>query len=189
MLIIIILGVTLDTLATVKTPLSLPTSIIELAFSLLFIYYRKKKFKMASVKGTARLLVLAGGAKPSPAIGQALGPLGVNMMEFCKDFNVKSATYKASALMRVKLTAFEDRTFTYTVLAPPVTWYLKRVTGLAKGSALPGKVVAGSVSLKAIYEIAVSKEKFDATCAGLPLESLTRSIAATAKTMGLKIVR
>jgi large subunit ribosomal protein L11 len=144
---------------------------------------------MSAVKGTARLLVLAGGAKPSPAIGQALGPLGVNMMEFCKDFNVKSAMYKGSALMRVKLTAFEDRTFTYNVLAPPVTWYLKRVTGLAKGSSAPGKVVAGSVSLKAIYEIAVSKEKFDSTCSGLPLESLTRSIAATAKTMGLKIVR
>jgi len=144
---------------------------------------------MSAVKGTARLLVLAGGAKPSPAIGQALGPLGVNMMDFCKDFNAKSAAFKASALMRVKLTAFEDRTFTYAILAPPVTWYLKRVTGLAKGSPAPGKVQAGTVSLKAVYEIAVSKEKHDATCAGLPLESIARSIAATAKTMGLKVVR
>ena len=144
---------------------------------------------MSAVKGTARLLVLAGAAKPSPAIGQALGPLGVNMMDFCKDFNAKTSAYKASALLRVKLTALEDRTFTYEVHAPPVTWYLKRVTGLAKGSPAPGKVVAGNLSLKAVYEIAVSKEKHDAMCTGLPLESIARSVAATAKTMGLKLVR
>jgi large subunit ribosomal protein L11 len=144
---------------------------------------------MASVKGTARLLVMAGGAKPSPAIGQALGPLGVNMMEFCKDFNVKSAAFKPSAQMRVKLTAFEDRTFTYTILAPPTTWYLKRVTGLAKGAALPGSQVVGNLSVKAVYEIARSKEQFDPMCKGLALESIARSIAATAKTMGLKLTR
>ena len=144
---------------------------------------------MASVKGTARMLVLAGGAKPSPAIGQALGPLGVNMMEFCKDFNAKTTAYKASALLRVKLTAFEDRSFKYDVLAPPLTWYLKRVTGLAKGSSSPGKVVVGDVSLKALYEIAKSKEKHDAMFTGLPLESITRSVAATARSIGLRVVR
>lgn len=144
---------------------------------------------MAAVKGTARLLVLAGSAKPSPAIGQALGPLGVNMMEFCKDFNAKSAQFKTSALMRVKLTAFEDRTFKYTILAPPSSWYLKRVTGLEKGSSEPGKKAVGSVSLKAVYEIALSKEKFDPTCTGLPIESIARSVAATAKSMGLKLTR
>ena len=144
---------------------------------------------MSAIKGTARLALLAGAAKPSPAIGQALGPLGVNMMEFCKDFNAKTTAFKASAMLRVKLTAFEDRTFKYDVLAPPLTWYLKRVTGLAKGSPAPGKVVVGQVSLKALYEIALSKEKHDATFTGLPLESITRSIAATAKSIGLKIVR
>jgi large subunit ribosomal protein L11 len=144
---------------------------------------------MSALKGTARLLLFAGGAKPSPAIGQALGPLGVNMMEFCKDFNAKTTAYKPSAQMRVKLSAFEDKTFKYTLYAPPTTWYLKRVTGLAKGSVAPGKVVAGNVSLKALYEIAVSKEKHDPTCSGLPLESICRTIAASAKTMGLKVVR
>lgn len=144
---------------------------------------------MAAVKGTARLLILGGAAKPSPAIGQALGPLGVNMMEFCKDFNAKSAVYKSSALMRIKLTAFEDRTFTYTILAPPTSWYLKRVTGIAKGSAEPGKVSAGTVRLAAIYEIAVSKEKHDPMCTGLPLESIAKSVAASARSMGLTLVR
>lgn len=144
---------------------------------------------MAAVKGTARLLVMAGGAKPSPAIGQALGPLGVNMMEFCKDFNAKTAAYKASAQLRVKLTAFEDRTFKYQILAPPTTWYLKRVTGVEKGAAQPGKQAVGNVSLKAIYEIAVSKEKHDPMFTGLPLDSIARTIAASAKSMGLKLVR
>ena len=144
---------------------------------------------MAAVKGVARLLVLAGGAKPSPAIGQALGPLGVNMMEFCKDFNAKTTAYKPSAMMRVKLTAYEDRTFKYAVLAPSTTWYLKRVTGVAKGSADPGSVTCGEVSVKAIYEIAASKAKWDATCTGIKLESIAKSVVASARTMGLKVVR
>jgi large subunit ribosomal protein L11 len=144
---------------------------------------------MAAVKGIARLLVLAGSAKPSPAIGQALGPLGVNMMEFCKDFNGKTAAFKTSALMRVRLTAFEDRTFKFVVMAPPTTWYLKRVTGLAKGSSEPGKKLVGEVSVKALYEIAVSKEKYDRTCTGVPLQALVKTIASTAHTMGLKVVR
>lgn len=144
---------------------------------------------MAAVKGTARLLVQAGAAKPSPAIGQALGPLGVNMMEFCKDFNAKTGNYKGSALMRVKLTAFEDRTFKYVLHAPPTSWYLKRVTGITKGAATPGKETVGTVSVKAIYEIAKSKQQFDAALASYSLESLAKSIAASAKGMGLKLVR
>jgi large subunit ribosomal protein L11 len=144
--------------------------------------------KTSGIKGTARLALLAGAAKPSPAIGQALGPLGVNMMEFCKDFNAKTAAYKASAQMRVKLTAFEDKTFTYVLLAPPTTWYLKRVTGLAKGAS-NHKATIGDVSLKAIYEIALSKEKHDPMCQGLPLPSLCKTIMASAKSLGLRVVR
>ena len=130
----------------------------------------------------------AGGAKPSPAIGQALGPLGVNMMEFCKDFNAKTTLYKPSALMRVKLTAFEDRSYKYGVYAPPTSWYLKRVTGLAKGAS-NHKASVGEVSLKAVYEIALSKEKHDPMCSGLPIESLCRTIMASARSMGFKVVR
>lgn len=144
---------------------------------------------MSAIKGVARLLVNAGSAKPSPAIGQALGPLGVNMMEFCKDFNSKTGDYKPSATLRVKLTAYEDRSFNYTILAPPTSWYLKRVTGLKKGSTQPGKVPVGTVSLKAIYEIAKSKEQHDPMCKGLPLESLVNSIAASAKSMGLTLTK
>jgi len=141
----------------------------------------------AAVKGTARLLVLAGGAKPSPAIGQALGPLGVNMMEFTKDFNAKTAGFRPSALMRVRLTAFDDRTFKYSVLAPPTSWFLKRAAGVAKGAAAPGKEVAGSVSVEAVYEIARAKQAHDAGLREVSLEGLARSIVASARSMGIAV--
>jgi large subunit ribosomal protein L11 len=144
---------------------------------------------MSAVKGFARLLLQAGGAKPSPAIGQALGPLGVNMMEFCKDFNAKTTLYKPSALMRVKLTAFEDRSYKYGVYAPPTSWYLKRVTGVAKCSSDPGSTSCGDVSIKAVYEIAQSKAKWDPTFAGVPLESICKTVIASARTCGFTIVK
>jgi len=142
---------------------------------------------MAAVKGVARILVTAGAAKPSPALGQALGPLGVNMMEFCKDFNAKTAHLKPSASMRVRLTAFEDRTFKYVLMAPPNSWYLKRVTGVARGSGATGKEVAGTVSVKAIYEIAKSKQAFDPLLGSMELEAIARCVAGSARSMGLKL--
>jgi len=142
---------------------------------------------MAAIKGTARLLVLAGGAKPSPAIGQALGPLGVNMMEFCKDFNARTAALKPSALMRVRLTAFDDRSFRYALLAPPTSWFLKRAAGVAKGASAPGKETIASVSAKAVYEIARVKQRHDPALAEIPLESLARSIVASARSMGIRV--
>lgn len=142
---------------------------------------------MAAVKGVARVMVLAGQAKPSPALGQAFGPLGVNMMEFAKDFNAKTSQFKSSTLLRVRLTAFDDRTFKYIILAPTNTWYLKRVTGLEKGSTNPGKDVAGDVSIRALYEIAKSKKQFDPMMKGLPLESICKSIIGSARSMGLKV--
>jgi large subunit ribosomal protein L11 len=144
---------------------------------------------MAAVKGITRIRVPAGVAKPAPALGQALGPLGVNMMEFCKDFNAKTATFKNSAVMRVKLTAFEDRTFKYIIMAPANTWYLKRVTGISKMASNPGKETVGTVSLKALYEIAKSKQAFDPFHKGLELEGIVKNLAGSARSMGLKLVR
>lgn len=163
--------------------------------------------------------------------------------EFCKDFNAKTAQFKASALMRVKLTAFDDRwarpprlararahdgactanagaiadpyaniqaaqccfratapsttrsvsmfhvdhvvlpsnspllhrrTFKYQVLAPPTSWYLKRVTGLTKGASQPGKETIGTVNVKAIYEIALSKQQFDEKLALYDVEAVAK---------------
>lgn len=142
---------------------------------------------MAAVKGHAMLLVNAGIAKPSPKVGQALGPLGVNMMEFCKQFNDKTSHFKASAVMRVKVTAYEDRTFDFETFPPSTTWFLKRVTGIRKGASNPGHAKVGTVSLKAIYEIAKVKQAHDPRLSILPLESITKSVASSAKTLGLEI--
>lgn len=144
---------------------------------------------MAAVKGVTRIRVPAGVAKPAPALGQALGPLGVNMMEFCKDFNAKTAAIKNSAVMRVRLTAFEDRTFKYVILAPSTTWYLKRVTGLPKMASSPGKETVGSVSVRALYEIAQSKQAHDPFHRGLALEGIVKNLAGSARSMGLLLVR
>ena len=111
------------------------------------------------------------------------------MMEFCKQFNAATANFKPSALMRVHLTAFDDRTFKYTVGAPSTSWYLKRVTGLAKGATSPGKEPVGEVSIRALYQIALSKTEHDPSVKGLPLPGLVKSLIGSARSMGLKVIR
>ena len=103
-----------------------------------------------AIKGFARLRVPAGVAKPSPAIGQALGPLGVNMMEFCRQFNARTDSYKPEVPLRVKVIAKEDRSFEFNIAAPPTTWFLKQAAGIKKGANQPGIDVAGSVSIRAL---------------------------------------
>lgn len=142
---------------------------------------------MTSVKGIARLLLPAGKAAPSPAIGQSLGPLGLNMMEFCKDFNARTGGVRENVPIPVRLTAFTNRTFVYTTAGPPTTWLLKRVAGVEKGSGKPGKDSAGYVTVKEVYEIARVKQG-DEAMHGIPLESIAKSVCATARTCGLQVV-
>mmetsp|Transcript_24521 Transcript_24521/g.39913 ORF Transcript_24521/g.39913 Transcript_24521/m.39913 type:complete len:103 (+) Transcript_24521:81-389(+) len=92
----------------------------------------------AVIKGTCRLLVPAGAAKPSPAIGQALGPLGVNMMDFCKGFNAQTENFQPNIPLPVKLTAYGDRTFKFDVKTPHTSWLIKKASGIEKGSSTPG---------------------------------------------------
>ena len=82
-----------------------------------------------------RLRVGAGSAKPGPAIGQALGPLGLNMAEFCKQFNEKTKIYEKDTPIPVDLSAFSNRSFTFKVKTPPTSWFLKRCAGVELGSA------------------------------------------------------
>ena len=141
----------------------------------------------------------AGTAKPAPALGQALGPLGVNMMEFCKDFNARTSTLKPSAVMRVRLVAREDRTFSFVVRSPPASWFIKRCVGIAKGAGAPAPgaaapagssaAPAGAVSVRALYEIARAQAMNDPDAVGMPLPSSVKSLMGTAKSMGLRIVR
>ena len=112
-------------------------------------------------KACVGLYCMAGVAKPSPKIGQALGPLGLNMMNFCKEFNERTGQYKEDTPMRVKLTAYADRSFVFIVKPPPTSWFIKKAASIQKGSAEPGQVPAGRVSIKYLYEIAKVKHEVD----------------------------
>ncbi|RHZ29505.1 hypothetical protein DYB26_010553 [Aphanomyces astaci] len=140
-----------------------------------------------SVKGVVRLRVLAGKAAPSPAIGQALGPLGVNMMEFCKSFNERTAQFIPGTPIPVQLTAMNDRTFTYATKTPPTTWFLKKAAQITSGSDLTGQKEVGTVSLRHIYEIAKVKQQ-DELLDFIDLQSLCKSIIGSAQSIGLKVV-
>ena len=103
---------------------------------------------------SVRLIVPAGAAKPGPAIGQALGPLGLNMMDFCKAFNADTTKYVKDTPMRVTLSAYNNRTFTFEVKAPRSSYFIKKCAGVEKGSSRPVHEVIGSVHVKDLYEIA-----------------------------------
>ncbi|CAM9256114.1 unnamed protein product [Heterosigma akashiwo] len=140
-----------------------------------------------ALKRVVNLRVAAGVAKPGPAIGQALGPLGINMMEFCKAFNERTKDLTPEIPTPVKLSAYEDRSFDFTTQSPPTSWFLKRCAGIQKGSGRPGYEAAGTVTLKQVYEIVLAKQK-DAHLWHLPPEALARSIIGSAASMGLKVV-
>jgi len=137
---------------------------------------------------TIRLLVPACKAKPSPAIGQALASVGVNMMKFCKDFNDRTKQYKDEIPVRVSLRARTDGTFEYSTAIPSTSWFLKRAAGVDKGAADPGSNIVGKVHVKYIYEIAKLKQQDSkGQLRVVPLEKICRSIYSQMKTMGLAI--
>ncbi|XP_068657441.1 uncharacterized protein [Aristolochia californica] len=140
------------------------------------------------VAATIRLTVSAGGARPAPPVGPALGQYRLNLMAFCKDFNARTQKYKPDTPMAVTITAFKDNTFEFTVKSPSVTWYLKKAAGIESGSSRPGHVTASSVTLKHIYEIAKIKQS-DPYCQYMSLDSISKSIIGTANSMGLKVVK
>ncbi|CAN0334897.1 unnamed protein product [Ascophyllum nodosum] len=134
-----------------------------------------------------RMRVPAGTAKPGPAIGQALGPLGINMMDFCKKFNEETKHIVPNIPIPCLLSAYSDRSFTFELSSPQTTWFLKRAAGIEKGASRPGHESGGKVGLKALYEIAKIKNA-ETHSVLLPLESVCRSVRATALSMGLEIV-
>ena len=139
-------------------------------------------------KATVRIYCTAGTAKPSPKIGQALGPLGVNMMQFCKEFNERTQAYQEHVPMRVKLTAYVDRSFKFVVKPPPSTWFIKKAASLEKGSHEPGHTAAGKISVKFLYEIAKVKQEVDPDLKTHDVEGIVKMLSGTAKSMGIDIV-
>jgi len=138
------------------------------------------------VIGYIKLQVAAGKANPSPPIGPALGQRGLNIMEFCKTFNAQTQGLEPGMPIPVVITAFSDRTFTFVTKTPPVSYFLKKAAGVAKGSQTPGKGgTVGEISMTQIREIAAKKmQDLNAN----DVEAASSMIVGSARSMGLKVV-
>ena len=136
------------------------------------------------VKGIIKLQIPAGGANPAPPVGPALGQQGVNIMEFCKAFNERTASQEAGMLIPVVITVFMDRSFTFVTKVPPVAALLKRAAGIAKASGEPNKTKVAKVSKKQVREIA---EKKMTDLNANDIESAVKMVEGTARSMGIEI--
>jgi large subunit ribosomal protein L11 len=136
------------------------------------------------ITGYLKLQVPAGSATPSPPIGPALGQRGLNIMEFCKAFNAKTANEEKGAPTPVVITIFADKSFTFETKLPPVTYYLKKAMNLKSGSKLPGKDSAGVITNKQIREIAEAKLK---DLNAYDVDAAAKMIAGSARSMGIQV--
>jgi len=133
-----------------------------------------------------KLQVTAGAANPSPPVGPALGQHGVNIMEFCKQFNERTKEQAKDGMkIPVVITVFSDRSFTFITKTPPASMLLMKAAKLPKGSAEPKYKQAGKISIKAVRDIAALKIKDLNTT---DLEAAVRSVRGTARSMGLEVI-
>jgi large subunit ribosomal protein L11 len=137
------------------------------------------------VAGYLKLQVPAGSATPSPPIGPALGQRGINIMEFCKAFNAQSQEMEKGSPIPVEITYYQDKSFTFRMKTPPVSFFLKKAAGLQKGSQTPGRGSAGSVSKAQVRDIAGKKMK---DLNAVDVESAMRMVEGSARSMGLEVV-
>lgn len=136
------------------------------------------------VEAYIKLQVAAGMANPSPPVGPALGQRGVNIMEFCKAFNAKTESMEKGLPTPVVITVYSDRSFTFVTKTPPAAVLLKKAAGLKSGSARPNTVKVGTLTDAQIQEIAETKA---ADMTGADIDAMKRSIAGTARSMGLVV--
>jgi len=138
------------------------------------------------VSGQVKLQIPAGKATPAPPVGTALGPQGVNIMEFCKAFNAKtSGKDQEGLIIPAVITIYSDRSFTFVVKTPPVPVLIKRACSLAKGSPEPNKSKVGKITAKQVEEIAKQKMP-DLNC--FSLEAAVACVKGTARSMGVEVV-
>ena len=137
------------------------------------------------IDGYIKLNIPAGGANPSPPVGPALGQRGVNIMEFCKAFNASTETLEKNMPIPVVITVFSDKSFSFTTKTPPVSFFLKKAIGKDKGSSEPGRVIAGSIKIEQITEIAENKMK-DLNASSI--EGAIEMVKGSARSMGLEVL-
>ena len=136
------------------------------------------------ITGYLKLQVPAGSANPSPPIGPALGQRGLNIMEFCKAFNAQTQQMEKGAPIPVVITIYPDRSFTFEMRTPPVSYFLKKAAKLDKGSKATGRDKAGAVTKAQVKEIAEKKMK-DLNCD--TVEAAMSMIEGSARSMGIEV--
>ena len=136
------------------------------------------------VIGFIKLQVPAGGANPSPPIGPALGQKGLNIMEFCKQFNAKTQGMEKGMPIPVVITAFSDRSFTFVTKTPPNSFFILKAAKIDKGASTTGLQTVGSITMAQVREIAKIKMP-DLNCANE--ESAMQQIIGTARSMGVSV--
>ena len=137
------------------------------------------------IAGQLKLQVPAGAANPSPPIGPALGQRGINIMEFCKAFNAASQDMEKGSPIPCVITYYQDKSFTFAMKTPPVSYFLKKAAKLKSGSKTPGRDTAGTVKRAQVREIAEAKMK-DLNAADI--EGAMLQVEGSARSMGLKVV-
>ncbi|MDQ3074713.1 MAG: 50S ribosomal protein L11 [Pseudomonadota bacterium] len=137
------------------------------------------------ITGYIKLQVPAGAANPSPPIGPALGQRGVNIMEFCKQFNAATQEMEKAMPIPTVITVYADRSFSFTTKTPPASFLLKKAAKLKSGSKEPGKISAGTIKRSQLSEIAEAKMK---DLNANDLVSATKIIEGSARAMGLQVV-
>lgn len=138
------------------------------------------------IQAYVKLQVKAAQANPSPPVGPALGQHGVNIMEFCKQFNAatQAPAFEPGMPIPVIITVYSDRSFTFVTKTPPASVLLRKITGVQKGSSVPNKNKVGKVTRAQLEEIATRKMP-DLTAADM--EAAVRTIAGSARSMGLEV--
>ena len=136
------------------------------------------------VVANVKLQVQAGKATPAPPVGSALGPHGLNIMDFCKAFNAKTAKQEG-LIIPVVVTVYSDRTYSFVTKTPPAAVLLKKAASIAKGSPEPNKTKVGTVTMKQIQEIAQTKMP---DLNAVSLDAAVKIILGTARSMGLEVV-
>ncbi|MGA8600827.1 MAG: 50S ribosomal protein L11 [Beijerinckiaceae bacterium] len=137
------------------------------------------------ITGYVKLQVPAGAANPSPPIGPALGQRGLNIMEFCKAFNARTAQMEKGMPIPVIITAYQDRSFTFEMKQPPVSYFLKKASGVTSGAKTTGRGFVGKINRDQIKEIA-EKKMPDLNCS--TVEAAMAMIEGSARSMGLEVV-
>jgi large subunit ribosomal protein L11 len=141
---------------------------------------------MSLALGHFRMIIMSGQMKPSPSVSQVLGPLGINTMNFLKEFAARTSTVRADVPLQVTVVPMSDKSYKFSVRTPQSQWFLMRASRVHTASTNGSLTTVGNITLKEIYEIAKIKS-IDPAFIGVPLRNICVSLIGTARAMGLRV--